>query len=63
MPCDPVTPNQYPIVKVNPKNKTPNQYPIVKVNTKSDKTRRIRHTTFHGILVLPLFYMNINIQK
>ncbi|KAK0151523.1 hypothetical protein N1851_007172 [Merluccius polli] len=22
MPCDPVTPNQYPIVKVNPKNKT-----------------------------------------
>ena len=22
MPCDPVTPNQYPIVMVNPKNKT-----------------------------------------
>ena len=42
MPCDPVTPNQYPIVKVNTKNKT-------------------HH--FHGILVLPLFYMNINIQE
>ena len=35
MPCDPVTPNQYPIVKVIASMPcdpvTPNQYPIVKV--------------------------------